>query len=104
MAYVKFASSDAGARIWYKHVRQLPANVALLNTLPEYKPGASQAIWVEAMNKTGVPRIQTPGYTEYQQVFAEVALNIIAGANVAEQKKAGAQRAQQLVAKYKGWK
>ncbi len=103
MAYVKFASSDAGARIWYKHVRQLPANVALLNTLPEYKPGASQAIWVEAMNKVGVPRIQTPGYTEYQQVFAEVSLNIIAGANVAEQMKAGAARAQQLVAKYKGW-
>ena len=104
MAYVKFASSDAGARIWYKHLRQLPANVALLNTLPEYKPGASQAIWVEAMNKIGVPRIQTPGYTEYQQVFAEVSLNIIAGANVAEQMKAGAARAQQLVAKYKGWK
>lgn len=104
LAFVKFASSDAGARIWYKHVRQLPANVSLLNTLPEYRPGGKQYMWVEAMNKIGVPRIQTPAYTEYQQVFAEMTLNIIAGANVAEQMKAAARRAQQLAAKYKGWK
>lgn len=104
LAFVKFASSDAGARIWYKHVRQLPANISLLNTLPEYRPGGKQYMWVEAMNKIGVPRIQTPAYTEYQQVFAEMTLNIIAGANVAEQMKAAARRAQQLAAKYKGWK
>src|SRR2546425_11398585 len=81
MAYVKFASSDAGARIWNKHVPQLPANAALLNTLPEHRPEASQAICVEAMTKVGVPRIQTPGYTEYQQGFAEVSLNIIVAAD-----------------------
>jgi len=104
LAFVKYASSDAGARIWYKHVRQLPANISLLNTLPEYRPGGKQTIWIEAMNKIGAPRIQTPGYTEYQQVFAEVTLNIMAGANVAEQMKAGAQRIQGLLAKYKGWK
>ena len=104
LAFVKFATSDAGARIYYNHVRQLPANVNLLNTLPEYRAGGRQNIWIEAMNKIGVPRIQTPGYTEYQQVFAEVALNIIAGANVAEQMKTGAQRMQGLLAKYKGWK
>ena len=104
LAFVKFATSDAGARIYYNHVRQVPANVNLLNSLPEYKAGGRQNIWFEAMNKVGVPRIQTPGYTEYQQVFAEVALNIIAGANVTGQMKTGAQRIQGLVAKYKGWK
>lgn len=103
VAFVKFASSDAGARIWYKHVRQLPANVNLLNSLPEYRPGGRQHMWFEAMQRIGVPRIQTPGYTEYQQVFAEVTLNIIAGADVAQQMKAGARRIEGLLAKYRGW-
>ena len=103
LAFVKFASSDAGARIWYKHVRQLPANVNLFNELPEYQEGGRQYIWFEAMNKIGIPRIQTPCYTEYQQMFAEAAINIQQGADVAQQLKAAAKRIEGLCAKYRGW-
>jgi ABC-type glycerol-3-phosphate transport system substrate-binding protein len=103
LAFVKFAASDAGARIWYKHVRQLPANVGLFNELPEYAEDGNQRLWLDAMNQFGVPRIQTPGYTEYQQMFAEAIINIAAGADPAEQIGAAARRIEGLVAKYTGW-
>lgn len=103
LAFVKFASSDDGARIWYKHVRQLPANVGLFNELPEYAEDGNQRLWLDAMNSFGIPRIQTPGYTEYQQVFAETAANIAQGADPAEQLSAAAGRIEGLLAKYAGW-
>ena len=37
----------------------------------EYAEDGRQRIWLDAMNEYGIPRIQTPGYTEYQQMFAE---------------------------------
>ncbi len=103
LAFVRFAASDAGARIWYKHVRQLPANIGLFNELEEYSEGGSQRIWFDAMNSFGIPRIQTPGYTEYQQLFAEAAGNIVFGADPREQLTAAARRIEGLVAKYTGW-
>jgi ABC-type glycerol-3-phosphate transport system substrate-binding protein len=103
LAYAKFASSDAGARIYYKHVRQLPANVGLFNELPEYGADGRQRIWLDAMNEFGIPRIQTPGYTEYQQMFAEAAINISQGADPQEQLSAAAGRIEGLLAKYTGW-
>ena len=103
LAFVKFASSDDGARIWYKHVRQLPANVGLFNELPEYAEDGNQRLWLDAMNTFGIPRIQTPGYTEYQQVFAEAVTNISQGADPAEQLTAAAGRIESLLAKYAGW-
>ena len=103
LAFVKYASSDDGARIWYKHVRQLPANIGLFNELPEYAEDGRQRIWLDAMNEYGIPRIGTPGYTEYQQMFAEAAFNIAVGADPAEQLGAAAGRVEGLVAKYTGW-
>ena len=103
LAFVKFASSDEGARIWYKHVRQLPANVGLFNELPEYAEDGDQRMWLDAMNTFGIPRIQTPGYTEYQQIFAESAINIAQGADPGEQLQAAAKRIEGLVSKYTGW-
>lgn len=103
LAFVKFASSDDGARIWYKHVRQLPSNIGLFNELPEYAEDGDQRMWLDAMNSFGIPRIQTPGYTEYQQVFAEAATNILQGADPAQQLEAAATRIEGLVSKYSGW-
>lgn len=103
LAFVKYASSDEGARIWYKHVRQLPANIGLFNELAEYGDDGNQRIWLDAMNSFGIPRIQTPGYTEYQQLFAEAAGNIAVGADPREQLSAAARRIEGLVAKYAGW-
>lgn len=103
LAFVKYASSDEGARIWYKHVRQLPSNIGLFNELPEYAEDGNQRMWLDAMNSFGIPRIQTPGYTEYQQVFAESAINILQGADPAEQLQGAAKRIEGLVSKYSGW-
>ncbi len=102
LAFVKFASSKEGSRIYYEALRQLPARLDLLNELPEYNE-YPQKLVKEGFQKFGIPRIQTPGYTEYQQVFAEVAQNIASGADPAEQMKEGAIRIEQAVAKYKGW-
>lgn len=103
LAFVKYASSDEGARIWYKHVRQLPSNLGLFNELPEYAEDGNQRMWLDAMNSFGIPRIQTPGYTEYQQVFAESAINILQGEDPATQLEAAAKRIEGLVSKYAGW-
>jgi hypothetical protein len=84
-------------------VRQLPANLGLFNELPEYGDDGNQHIWIEAMNEFGIPRIQTPGYTEYQQMFAEAAINILQGADPQEQLSAAAKRVEGLTAKYAGW-
>jgi len=103
LAFIKFATSDVGARIYYNHLRQLPANVGLFNELPEYAEDGQQRMWLDAMNAFGIPRIQTPGYTEYQQMFAEAATNISQGADPQEQLGAAAARIEGLVAKYTGW-
>ncbi|HAJ05411.1 MAG TPA: hypothetical protein DCL76_02520, partial [Chloroflexi bacterium] len=103
VAFVKYASSDDGARIFYKYVRQLPANIGLFNELPEYAEGGSQRLWLDAMNDFGIPRIGTPGYTEYQQMMSEALQNIQAGGDIPEILGATAGRIEGLVAKYTGW-
>ncbi len=103
IAFIKFMTSDEGARIFFNRIRQLPANVNLYNEIPEYKAGGNQALWAEALTKIGVPRIQTPGYTEYQQVFLEAARDISQGAAVGPRLKQAASTATGLLRKYKGW-
>lgn len=102
LAFVKYASSREGSRIYYEALRQLPAHLELLNDLPEYDT-YPQSLIKQGFEQFGIPRIQTPGYTEYQQVFAEIAQNVAAGADVAQQMTDGAKQIEQLVAKYKGW-
>jgi fructooligosaccharide transport system substrate-binding protein len=102
LAFVKYASSKEGSRIYYEALRQLPAHLELLNELPEYNT-YPQSLIKQGFEQFGIPRIQTPGYTEYQQVFAEIAQNVAAGADVTQQMTDGAKQIEQLVAKYKGW-
>ena len=102
LEFVKFASGKEGSRIYYEAIRQTPAHLELLNELPEYSE-YPQSLFKEGMLKFGIPRIQTPGYTEYQALFAEMAMNIQQGADVAEQLRDYAQRMEQALAKYKGW-
>ena len=102
LAFVKFASGKEGSRIYYEALRQLPARLDLLNELPEYN-SYPQSLIKEGFEQFGIPRIQTPGYTEYQQVFAEIAQNVASGADVTQQMTDGAKQIEQLVAKYKGW-
>ncbi|MBI5879072.1 MAG: hypothetical protein HZB53_15605 [Chloroflexi bacterium] len=103
LAFVRFASSDTGARIWYKYLRQLPANVAILSETAEYKAGGRQSLWAEGFTKAGVPRIQTPGYQEYSAAFLEMATDISTGANVQQAMQTAVKRAETAIARYKGW-
>jgi ABC-type glycerol-3-phosphate transport system substrate-binding protein len=73
-ALVKYMTGPEGAKIWFGVIKQLPARTELLNTVPEYKE-MPQKLFAEAVQAYGQPRIGTPGYTEYQQVFAELMTN-----------------------------
>jgi ABC-type glycerol-3-phosphate transport system substrate-binding protein len=102
-ALVKYMTGSEGAKIWYDIVRQLPARVELLYTLPEFsKP--PQQLFAQAVQEIGVTRIQTPGYTEYQQVFGELMQNVAQSDAPIDQLVTDAVgKIEAAVAKYKGW-
>jgi ABC-type glycerol-3-phosphate transport system substrate-binding protein len=102
-ALVKFMVGPVGAKLWYDKVRQLPSRVELLNTLPEYtKP--PQQLFAQAVQKIGMPRIGTPGYTEYQSVFGELIQNLVQSDAPVDTLVADAvSKIEAAVAKYKGW-
>lgn len=104
VAIVKFFAGPEGSKIWYDANRQLPARMDLLNTLPEYQEYPQQ-LFAEGLNSIGIPRIQTPGYTEYQQVFAELMQDISQGQGVEVEPlvKDATVQIEQALAKYKGW-
>ena len=103
-AVAKFFAGPEGAKIWYDQVRQLPARVDLLNSLPEYNEYPQQ-LFHEGLQTIGIPRIQTPGYTEYQQIFAEMMQDISQGEGVEVDSLVhdAAIQMEQALAKYKGW-
>jgi fructooligosaccharide transport system substrate-binding protein len=102
-ALVKFIVGPVGAKLWYDKVRQLPARVELLNTLPEYTTPPQQ-LFSQAVQKIGMPRIGTPGYTEYQSVFGELIQNLVQSDAPVDQLVADAvNKIEAAVAKYKGW-
>ena len=76
----------------------------MLNTLPEYQEYPQQ-LFAEGLTAIGIPRIQTPGYTEYQQIFAELAQNVAQGegVEVAPLVQEAAVQMEQALAKYEGW-
>jgi fructooligosaccharide transport system substrate-binding protein len=102
-ALVKYMTGPEGAKIWYEKVRQLPARVELLNTLPEYTE-MPQQLFAQAVQQIGVPRIGTPGYTEYQSVYGELIQNVVqTDAPVADLVADAVGKIEAAVAKYKGW-
>jgi multiple sugar transport system substrate-binding protein len=104
ISMVKFFAGPEGSKIWYDYVRQLPARFDLLNTLPEYNEYPQQLFSV-GLQEIGEPRIQTPCYTEYQQIHAELLQNLSQGRdlNVEELVKSAATNMEQACAKYSGW-
>ena len=102
-ALIKFMTGPVGGKIYWELNRQLPARIDLLNTLPEYtKP--PQQLFAQASQKIGVPRIQTPGYTEYQQVFNAFLTDVAQTDAPIDQLVADAvSKIEAAVAKYKGW-
>ncbi len=103
-ALVKFITGHEGARIWYDSIRQLPARFDLINELPEYNE-YPQDLFAQGLEEIGEPRIQTPCYTEYQQLQA-VLLQDLASAedlDVAARVQKAAADIEQACAKYEGW-
>ena len=104
VALVKFFAGPEGSRIWYEHVRQLPARFDLLNELPEYGE-YPQELFSTGLQEIGEPRIQTPCYTEYQQIHAELLQNLAqaSGIDVETAVTEAAQAMEGACARYEGW-
>jgi fructooligosaccharide transport system substrate-binding protein len=104
VAIAKFFAGPEGSKIWYDEVHQLPARADLLNTLPEYNEYPQQ-LFNEGLQTIGIPRIQTPGYTEYQQIFAELLIDLAQGEGVEVEPlvKDATIQIEQALQKYQGW-
>jgi ABC-type glycerol-3-phosphate transport system substrate-binding protein len=100
LAFIKYASSDAGASFIWKYKNQMPANVKLFNSLPDYRPPQQRALMKTFFQRYGQPRIVTPAYTEYNALFGQFYSGLVAGGHVADLAHQYAQQMQQAAAKY----
>lgn len=101
IAFVKFASSDEGARFIWKYKSQLPANVNLLNELPDFTDVPERKLMKDFMLEYGAPRIESPAYTEYNALFTEFYTSLISGEDAESLAHEYAQLMDQAAAKYK---
>lgn len=105
LAFVKFASSDVGARYIWEHKQQLPANVGLFATIGEFQdPDNPRRVVLDVLEEAGVPRISTPAYTEYNALFSEFWSSLMAGTD--DVQALADQYAAEMTAaavRYKGW-
>ena len=99
LAFVKLLCGDH-ATIQYSINRSASSQCQHFLELPEYVEGGAQFMWLEAMQTMGQPRLQTPCYTEYNQLFGEMGLNIQKGADVESEMKAAAELMEGVSAKY----
>lgn len=103
LAFVKFASSDEGASYIWKYKSQIPANIGLLNTLPDFTSDPARELMKKVMLADGVNRIETPSYTEYNSLFTEFFNSLVAGDDAANLAHEYAGLMDQAAAKYAGW-
>ena len=103
LAFVKFATSDAGAKYMWKYKNQLPANLNLYNELPEFQEEGPRKLMVDFFLEYGVPRLETPAYTEYNVLFGEMYGALMAGDDVTEVAQEYAKRMDEAAQKYSGW-
>jgi ABC-type glycerol-3-phosphate transport system substrate-binding protein len=101
LAFVKFASSDEGATFIWNYKSQLPANINLLNTLPDFKDVKERKMMADFFMKYGKPRITSAAYTEYNSLFSEFWNALMAGEDVETLAKDYAQQMQDAAATYK---
>lgn len=100
LAFVKYASSDEGARFMWEHKSQLPANIGLLNTLPDFQEVPERILMRDFFLENGVPRIESAAYTEYNALFTEFYLSLITGQDAPTLAAEYAQLMDQAAAKY----
>lgn len=105
LAFVKFVSSDEGAKYIWKYKNQLPANINLYNSIEEFKdPSNPRSVMANFFQKYGIPRIETPAYTEYNALFAEFWKTLMSGEkDIAGLATEYAELMEEAAAKYKGW-
>jgi len=102
--FIKFLSGPVGTKVFYDRFGQLPANLELLNSLPDYQQNPRKLL-ADQFKAAGIPRIQTVGFTEYNGLMIEFVGNLVAGSNIDIQQLATAlaKRSDSLTAKYKDW-
>jgi len=103
LAFVKFASSDEGAKFMWKYKNQIPANVNLLNTLSDFQDDPYRKMMADFMVEYGRPRIESPAYTEYNALFTEFYGSLVSGEDVQALADEYAELMDEAAAKYEGW-
>jgi multiple sugar transport system substrate-binding protein len=106
VAFIKFASSDAGAKYMWQYKNQFPANVNLYNSIDEFvDPNNPRHLMVQVFEKAGVTRFPTPAYNEYGALFTEFWQSLMAGErDVAALTRRYAEEMTKAAQAYKGWK
>jgi ABC-type glycerol-3-phosphate transport system substrate-binding protein len=102
--FIKFLAGPVGSKIFYDRFGQLPANVQVLNTVPDYQQNPRKLV-ADQFKAAGQPRIVTVGFTEYNGLMIEFVGNLVAGTDIDVQQLATAlaKRSDSLTAKYKDW-
>ena len=102
--FIKYMSGAEGGKIYFANSGQIPANVKVLNSVPEYQK-YPESLVLEQFKAVATPRIVTVGFTEYNTLATEFFQNLIQtpNANVAQLAHDMAKRTDQLTAKYKDW-
>src|SRR6516225_8380435 len=83
------SSQDRSARRSYDRFGQLPANVQVLNTVPDYQQNPRKLV-ADQFKAAGQPRIVTVGFTEYNGLMIEFVGNLVAGTDIDVQQLATA--------------
>jgi multiple sugar transport system substrate-binding protein len=98
--------SPEGTQIWFDSHGQFPATTHLLDrldtdeTYAEFPLGAYRLGAYEARN-TAVPRPQTPGYLEFEDILATTLEDIRNGSDPAQSLDAAVQRIDRALARYR---
>jgi len=105
--FVRFLTlSPEGTQIWFDSHGQFPATTHLLDrldtdeTYAEFPLGAYRLGAYEARN-TAVPRPQTPGYLEFEDILATTLEDIRNGSDPAQSLDAAVQRIDRALARYR---
>lgn len=99
-------ADDEGTRNWFKSQGQLPAVQKLLTAIeqaPQYQafPACAYLLGVYEARHTAVPRPQTPGYLQLEDIFASTFEDIRNGSDPGEALPMAARRVDRFLAQFR---
>lgn len=103
IALVKFLTNDESAATYYDFLQQMPANVELLNSLPEWQEYPRSFV-LDFFREYGEPRITSPSYTQFDALFQEFYLSLITGGDAEQLANEYAQLMTDAGSIYEGWR